>query len=123
MYELFWNILLPYILWWELYWRRSVQKVCLFDTEYFSYYNETHEAIISQTADSPRISNTHLLISSEGSLVGQYTKLHLFSNNIPGVAINEGDYVNAGEDITPPITSPAGNIGLAIVSFTVFDTL
>ncbi|XP_018011624.1 nitrilase and fragile histidine triad fusion protein NitFhit isoform X2 [Hyalella azteca] len=68
----------------------------------------------SSCEDEPRLSNTHLIVSCDGSLRGSYAKTHLFSNNIPGLAINEADYVKPGDELSAPVVTPAGNVGLAI---------
>ncbi|CAB4055221.1 NIT1 [Lepeophtheirus salmonis] len=53
------------------------------------------------------ISNTHLIINSEGKLVSEYRKLHLFDVNIPGrVSLQESKYVLPGK------TSSTGSVQL-----------
>lgn len=62
-----------------------------------------------------RIYNTHLLLDSKGSLVGAYRKSHLFNVELKdGVSLQETKYTNPGPEIVPPISTPAGKVGLAI---------
>ena len=44
--------------------------------------------------------------------------MHLFDVKIPekNVDLRESSTVKAGEEIVPPVPTPVGNIGLAIVS-------
>ena len=64
------------------------------------------------------MSNTHLLINDEGSIVGKYDKLHTFDVELSDKSVmNESSYVEKGKRIVPPIPTPAGNVGLAVVSF------
>ncbi|XP_040563266.1 LOW QUALITY PROTEIN: nitrilase and fragile histidine triad fusion protein NitFhit [Lepeophtheirus salmonis] len=62
------------------------------------------------------ISNTHLIINSEGKLVSEYRKLHLFDVNIPGrVSLQESKYVLPGKHLPPaPFNSSIGRVGLSI---------
>lgn len=45
--------------------------------------------------------------------------MHLYDVDMPSknVKIVESSYVEAGNEISPPVKTPIGNIGLAIVSF------
>uniref|UniRef100_A0A6A7FV78 Nitrilase and fragile histidine triad fusion protein NitFhit-like isoform X2 n=2 Tax=Hirondellea gigas TaxID=1518452 RepID=A0A6A7FV78_9CRUS len=70
--------------------------------------------IKSEISKDGRLSNTHLLINCDGEICGSYTKAHLFSNTVPGISINEADYVRPGDELVAPIPSPAGNIALAL---------
>ena len=65
------------------------------------------------------ISNTHIVINSEGEIASSYRKMHLFDmdNKTTGVKLMESDYVLAGQKIEPPISTPIGKLGLSIVSF------
>ncbi|XP_041350404.1 nitrilase and fragile histidine triad fusion protein NitFhit-like isoform X2 [Gigantopelta aegis] len=66
---------------------------------------------VSDTAN--RVSNTHLLISSDGQIKATYNKSHLFDLDIAGkVRLCESDYTVPGKAITPPVETPVGNIGL-----------
>lgn len=68
---------------------------------------------------SEKISNTHVVINNQGSVVASYRKIHLFDmeNKETGVRLMESDYVVAGDKIVDPVDSPAGKLGLSIVSF------
>lgn len=44
-------------------------------------------------------------------------------NKTTGVRLMESDYVLAGQKIEPPISTPAGKLGLSIVSFLNFIIL
>lgn len=65
------------------------------------------------------ISNTHILINSEGEIVSTYRKIHLFDmdNKNTGVRLMESDYVLPGQKIESPISTPIGKLALSIVSF------
>ncbi|XP_043268724.1 deaminated glutathione amidase isoform X1 [Venturia canescens] len=65
---------------------------------------------------SERISNTHVLIDHKGDLVAAYRKIHLFDmeNKDVGVRLMESDYVKPGSEITSPVPTPAGSLGLSI---------
>lgn len=61
--------------------------------------------------------NTHLVINSDGNIVGRYDKTHLFDVEIPEkkIKLKESDYIEKGGSITSPVESPIGKIGLGIV--------
>lgn len=63
------------------------------------------------------MSNTHLVINSDGNIVGQYNKAHLFDVEIPEkkIKLKESDYIEKGGSIASPVESPVGKIGLGIV--------
>lgn len=69
-------------------------------------------------SEPDKIFNSHILINSQGSVVASYRKIHLFDmeNKETGVRLMESDYVNPGTEIVPPVTTPAGKLGLSIVS-------
>lgn len=60
-----------------------------------------------------------MVINNEGEVAGIYHKLHLYDVDIPSKNIKacESSLIDAGKEILPPVESPVGNIGLAIVSF------
>ena len=66
--------------------------------------------------------NSHLLISSSGAIAGQYNKTHLFDIEIPErkIKLKESEYIEKGCSITAPIQTPAGKIGLGIVTLHLF---
>lgn len=70
-------------------------------------------------ADNEKIRNSHVIINSEGDIVSVYHKVHMFDVDIPekNTRIMESDYVIPGERIVPPVETPVGKVGLAIVSF------
>ncbi|XP_076618748.1 ntrilase and fragile histidine triad fusion protein NitFhit [Colletes latitarsis] len=72
-----------------------------------------HEALPD---NEHHISNTHIIIDSNGEIVGTYRKAHLFDmeNKNTGVRLMESDYVLPGEKIEPPISTPIGKLGLSI---------
>ena len=73
---------------------------------------------IFQRGKESKIYNTHVIINPDGEIAGSYSKLHLFDVHIPGkVRLCESDYTLPGEQISNPVSSPAGNIGLGVVSF------
>lgn len=65
-----------------------------------------------------KLNNCHVLLNAEGSIVSVYKKLHLFDVTIPdrNIHLRESDCVKAGTQIVPPIETPAGPLGLQIVS-------
>lgn len=72
-----------------------------------------HEALDN---NREHISNTHILINSEGEIVSTYRKIHLFDmdNKNTGVRLMESDYVLPGQKIEPPISTPIGKLALSI---------
>ena len=71
-----------------------------------------------QCPGADKLFNTHLVINSGGEIVSTYRKLHLFDVDIPGkVRLCESDFTLPGQHITPPVSTPAGNLALSIVSF------
>lgn len=72
-----------------------------------------HEAL-PNSAD--RISNTHVLINNKGEIISTYRKIHLFDmdNKNTGVRLKESDYVKPGNEIVPPVSTPAGKLALSI---------
>lgn len=67
-----------------------------------------------------QIFNTHVLIDEEGEIKSIYKKLHLFDVSIPELNVNlrESDLNQAGQQIVPPVITPAGPLALAIVGIT-----
>ncbi|XP_063001950.1 deaminated glutathione amidase isoform X2 [Elgaria multicarinata webbii] len=62
-----------------------------------------------------RIYNCHLLLDSSGAVAAVYRKTHLFDMELEGqVSLKESAYTNPGSEITPPVDTPAGKVGLAI---------
>ena len=65
--------------------------------------------------------NTHVIINSAGEVVDTYSKTHMFDLDIPGkVRLCESDYTIPGTKIAPPVTTPVGKVGMAIVSNNAF---
>lgn len=60
-----------------------------------------------------------MVINDDGEVCRTYRKMHLFDVDIPSknVKIQESNTVEAGDEISPPVETPIGNVGLAIVSF------
>ncbi|KAM9985362.1 hypothetical protein ACTFIZ_008911 [Dictyostelium cf. discoideum] len=61
------------------------------------------------------IYNTHLIIDSNGVIISEYRKMHLFDVDIPskGVKMNESKVVKGGNDLVV-CDSPVGKLGLSI---------
>lgn len=57
-----------------------------------------------------------MIINNVGEIVSMYRKLHLFDVKIPeeNIFLVESNLVNRGECIVPPISTPAGKLGLSI---------
>lgn len=60
-----------------------------------------------------------MVINNEGEIAETYHKIHLFDVQIPSKNIQalESNLIESGTEISPPVKTPIGNIGLAIVSF------
>ena len=68
-------------------------------------------------ADDNRLHNSHVLVDDSGSIVAVYRKVHLFDIDVKdGPKLKESDGCIPGNQIVPPVHTPVGNIGLAIVS-------
>lgn len=69
--------------------------------------------------DDKTIRNAHLLINPQGEVAADYSKLHLFDVDYKegNVHLQESSYCKYGDKVVPPVGTPVGNIGLAIVSF------
>ncbi|KAM9985833.1 hypothetical protein ACTFIZ_002128 [Dictyostelium cf. discoideum] len=72
-----------------------------------------HEKIKDDPNDM--IYNTHLIIDSNGVIISEYRKMHLFDVDIPskGVKMNESKVVKGGNDLVV-CDSPVGKLGLSI---------
>lgn len=66
-----------------------------------------------------KLRNTHLIINNKGEIAATYHKVHLFDVEIPSrnIKICESNLIEAGNEISPPVNTPIGNVGLSIVSF------
>jgi predicted amidohydrolase len=64
-----------------------------------------------------RVLNTHVVIDEAGTIRAMYSKIHLFNVDIRGgVRLQETDFTVPGKEITPPVETPIGKVGLSIVS-------
>lgn len=60
----------------------------------------------------------HIILDNQGDIKAHYSKTHLFDVEIKDqVRLKESDFVIPGQRIVPPVPTPAGKVGLAIVSF------
>ena len=77
-----------------------------------------HEASTEEGTElNSKIRNTHIFIDGKsGDIIARYRKTHLFDVEIPerGVRLKESDYVNPGNNLTLPITTAIGHIGLGV---------
>ncbi|XP_034231355.1 nitrilase and fragile histidine triad fusion protein NitFhit isoform X2 [Thrips palmi] len=66
--------------------------------------------------DDETVSNTHVLISSNGEIKSTYSKLHLFDVDCKevNVCLKESSYCKPGDKIVPPVATPVGNVALSI---------
>lgn len=61
--------------------------------------------------------NSHVLVDDHGSIAAVYRKIHLFDIDVKdGPQLKESDGTIPGDQIVPPVPTPVGNVGLAIVS-------
>ena len=61
--------------------------------------------------------NSHVLVDDHGSIAAVYRKIHLFDIDVKdGPQLKESDGTIPGDHIVPPVPTPVGNVGLAIVS-------
>ena len=61
--------------------------------------------------------NTHLVINEEGIIVSKYRKIHLFDIDLTskgGIQLQESNLIERGTEITDPVYSPCGYLGLSI---------
>ncbi|XP_057626174.1 deaminated glutathione amidase isoform X4 [Chionomys nivalis] len=62
-----------------------------------------------------KIYNCHVLLNNKGLVVAQYRKTHLCDVEIPGQGpMRESNSTMPGRTLEPPISTPAGKVGLAI---------
>eukprot|EP00123_Amoebidium_parasiticum_P001854 comp13053_c0_seq1/m.8331 comp13053_c0_seq1/g.8331 ORF comp13053_c0_seq1/g.8331 comp13053_c0_seq1/m.8331 type:complete len:285 (-) comp13053_c0_seq1:35-889(-) len=81
------------------------------DTAMWISYGGFHE----KGSTEGHISNTHVLVNSEGEIAATYRKLHLYDVDVPGgVTLKESDTITPGSSITPPVETPVGKVGLSI---------
>lgn len=67
------------------------------------------------TDGSERVKNTLLWIDEQGEIVQRYQKLHLFDADMKdGPTLKESDWVERGDRIIPPFSTPIGKLGLTI---------
>lgn len=66
-----------------------------------------------------KLKNTHLVINDKGEIAETYHKMHLYDVEISSknIKAQESSIIEAGHEIMPPVRTPIGNVGLAIVSF------
>lgn len=67
--------------------------------------------------------NSHVIIDDCGEIKSIYRKIHLFDVAIPekNIYLRESDFNIGGSQITQPVVTPAGLVGLGIVSFEASD--
>lgn len=60
-----------------------------------------------------------MVINNKGEIAATYHKMHLYDVEIPSKNIHcvESSFIEAGNEIIPPVQTPIGNVGLGIVSF------
>ncbi len=62
---------------------------------------------------------THIILNAEGEVMASYHKTHLFDVELGGNdTLKESNHMKPGSTITPPVHTPVGKVGLAVVSFT-----
>ncbi|NXX86623.1 NIT1 amidase, partial [Urocolius indicus] len=66
-------------------------------------------------ATTRRIYNCHVLLDAAGHLVAAYRKTHLCDVELESrVSMRESSFTNPGSAIVPPVSTPAGQLGLAV---------
>ena len=74
--------------------------------------------------DDKRVHNSHVIVNDSGDIVEVYRKIHLFDVDIKdGPRLKENEGAIPGDKIAPPVPTPVGNVGLAIVSFRVHNEI
>lgn len=64
---------------------------------------------------SRKIFNCHVLLDSQGSVVATYRKTHLCDVEVPGQGpMRESSSTLPGPRLEPPVSTPAGKLGLAV---------
>ncbi|CCA73038.1 probable NIT2-nitrilase [Serendipita indica DSM 11827] len=74
-----------------------------------------HERPETPLSSERRVFNTHLLIDDTGDIKGRYEKLHLFDVDLKGSGGStflESASTVPGRNMTPPVKTPAGQVGL-----------
>ncbi|XP_075464060.1 deaminated glutathione amidase isoform X1 [Ascaphus truei] len=62
-----------------------------------------------------RISNSHLILDHKGRIVSVYRKTHLFDVELKGrVSLKESNFTIPGAELVPPVSTPAGKVGLGV---------
>jgi deaminated glutathione amidase len=62
-----------------------------------------------------KVKNTLIWINEHGEITSRYQKVHLFDVDLPGgPVLKESNSVEPGNDITPPIDTPVGKLGMMI---------
>merc|ERR1712066_1022486 len=66
-------------------------------------------------SESSKVSNSHILLNSNGEVVDWYDKIHLFEVNIPGkVHLQESKWTQAGKSPSKVTQTPIGKLALSI---------
>ncbi|XP_032060516.1 deaminated glutathione amidase isoform X1 [Aythya fuligula] len=66
-------------------------------------------------AATQRIYNCHVLLDPTGRVAAAYRKTHLCDVELEGrVSMKESGFTNRGTEIVPPVSTPAGKLGLSI---------
>lgn len=59
-----------------------------------------------------------MVLNADGKIESTYNKTHLFDADFGGNdSLKESNWIQPGSKVTPPVQTPVGNVGLAIVSF------
>ena len=76
-----------------------------------------------QDKEGKKLHNCHVLLNSDGDVIAEYCKLHLFDVDIPGkLRLKESDYTIPGSTLVPPVATPAGRMALSTVSYFIYMT-
>lgn len=74
-----------------------------------------HELATDSAGNKPgKLFNSHIIIDSNGEIVGLYRKMHLFDVETPEKKFEESKYVKPGIGAVYPVQTPVGIVGLTI---------
>ena len=74
-----------------------------------------HELVTDSAGnETGKVFNSHIIIDSNGKIVGHYRKMHLFDVETPEKKFEESKYVVPGVGAVYPVETPVGKVGMTI---------